>query len=472
MEPAESQPTTTPPSSLAAPPQVAPQVAAPPVEFCPVCKHAALPDQFGFVECACGWGGPGDPVEAARGFSRWVTLRDRRLATGVAQRELARIAKTGRPTSARNLLYAALLSLLSVAIYLIVGALFVGSVVLFVQTVMAENWVGAVLVGLIVLYLFWALFGLPQKVEGIVAPIAEHPRLAATMGEIAARVGVKPPRWVVLAPDADFWIARKMLWGRALTPQIVVAIGVAALTQMNDPELRAVLTHELAHYRREHTFFVRFFGGAERALAHIIDGIKAGISTNYKNDWYAQHRSSSSLAVLVGVVIIWIVTLPLRLLWFVFHLLRMRLSRSDEYEADRMAIQTYGARSFTQGLMALISSEETLRGAGASIVDDMKRRNNPNLYAELRRHYAELPSDAIERMRWRAVKGYRGLEQTHPITPDRVRAALLIATPEPALAFRLQPVSNIITPAGAPDASETELRLTQIIFARGKRRRR
>lgn len=472
MEPVEPQPASESRTPSAVAPADAIQASAPPAEICPVCKRPTPADQYGFVECACGWGGPGDPVEAARGFSRWVTLRDRRLATGIARRELARISRTGRPTSARNLLYVALLSLLSAAIYLIVGALFVGSVILLAQFALSETWVGVVLAGVIVLYLFWALFGLPQKIEGIVAPIAEYPRLAATMSEIAARVGVKAPRWVVLAPDADFWIARRMLWGRALTPQVIVAIGAAALTQMNDPELRAVLTHELGHYRSEHTFFTRYFGGAEQALAHVIDGIKAGISTNYRNDWTARARSTVSLPVLVGVVIIWVVTLPLRLLWFGFHLLRMRLSRSDEYEADRLAVQAYGARSFTQGLMAVISSEDTLRGAGASIVGDMKRRNNPNLYAELRRHYAELPPDAFARMRWRAVKGYRGLEQTHPITPDRVRAALLIATPEAPIPFLLQPVSNIITPEGAPDASQVELRLTQIIFARGRRRRR
>lgn len=469
MQPIEPQPASQPQA-----PRV--QVSAPPEQPtpatpCPICKRATQADQFGFVECACGWGGPGDPVESARGFSRWVTLFDRRQAAKVVRRELARIARTGKAASSRHLLYILLLSILSAAIYLIIGALFIGSIILCAQFVMQQVWLGAGLAGAIVVYLYYALFGVPHRIEGIVAPLTEYPRLAATLGEIAARLQVKPPQWVVLRPDAGFWIARRMLWGRAITPQVVLGVGAASLTQMSDPELRAVLAHELAHYKREDTFFVRYFGGAEQALHHIIDGVQAGISTNYKNDWAAHARSNSSLPVLVGVIVIWVVTLPLRFLWFGFHLLRMRLSRADEYEADSVTTQTYGAQAFAHGLMAVISTDSTLRGAGSGIVGDMRRHNNPNLFAELRRHYAELPADYIVRMRQKAAVGYRSLEQSHPITPDRIRAVLLVAPPEPARPFLLQPVSNILTPAGAPDAGQVELRLTEIMFARGKRRR-
>jgi hypothetical protein len=65
---------------------------------------------------------------------------------------------------------------------------------------------------------------------------------------------VKPPRWVILFPGASFYITHRMLRSRA-----------AALAQMNDRELRAILAHELAHDQHEHTFSARFFGGAESA---------------------------------------------------------------------------------------------------------------------------------------------------------------------------------------------------------------
>jgi hypothetical protein len=78
---------------------------------------------------------------------------------------------------------------------------------------------------------------------------------------------VKPPRWVILFPGASFYITHRMLRSRA-----------AALAQMNDRELRAILAHELAHDQHEHTFSARFFGGAESAPHNIIDGMHAGIS--------------------------------------------------------------------------------------------------------------------------------------------------------------------------------------------------
>ncbi|MGH8312720.1 MAG: hypothetical protein ACRER9_05490, partial [Gammaproteobacteria bacterium] len=78
---------------------------------CPICGTALTPDQLGLVECACGWGGPGDPLEAAHGLSRVVTRLDRRWATAQARRELARLAaRQGQPPRP-GLFYVSLLAI-------------------------------------------------------------------------------------------------------------------------------------------------------------------------------------------------------------------------------------------------------------------------------------------------------------------------------------------------------------------------
>jgi hypothetical protein len=172
------------------------------------------------------------------------------------------------------------------------------------------------------------------------------------------------------------------------------------------------------------------------------------------------------------VVIVWVITLPLRLLWFVFHLLRLRLSRSDEYEADASAIEAYGAQAFINGLSATLAAAATLRGARQGIRQEMVKHNNPNFFSELRRHYAELPASYLGPLRLKTLRGYRSLEDSHPITPDRVRAALLLGAPEPSFAQPPQPAHDIITPVGAPGAGAIEGQLTDILFAAGQRRRR
>lgn len=455
-----------------------PQFVAPPAQTvlsdtrpCPMCGRPTPADQNGFIECRCGWGGPDDPVESARGASRWLTLLDRRLAGNVAHAELARIARTKNAASGRHLLYTAMLSALSAAIYLIIAALLAGSVFLLAQLAMDGVWLGVVLDGVVVFYLLWTLFGVPTRVHGIVAPLTDYPRLAALLGEVAQTIGAKAPRWVILFPGANFYVARRMLWGHALTPQVALGVGVPCLAQMDDLELRAVLAHELAHYQYEHTFFARFFWGAEAALHNIIDGMHAGIETNYKGRYHISRTNETTLATMIGVLIIWVLTLPLRLLWFIFHLLRMRLSRADEYEADATAIEAYGARAFINGLAAVLATQETLRGARQSIRQEMAKHNNSNFFSELRRHYTELPASYRGPMRTKTLRGYRTLENSHPITPDRIRAAYLLGAPEPRATHAPQPAHEIITPAGASDASAIERQLTDMLFEAPSRRK-
>ncbi|HEX8730175.1 MAG TPA: hypothetical protein VF739_16205 [Ktedonobacterales bacterium] len=122
--------------------------------------------------------------------------------TGIAARILQSASAASGGTSASSLLYVALLSMLSTLIYLVIGAL---------------------LVGAIALYLFWALFGLPSRVYGIVARSGAYPQLAAALGEVAGRVGVKAPQWVIIFPGAGFTLpagcsgaaprCRSGLWG-------------------------------------------------------------------------------------------------------------------------------------------------------------------------------------------------------------------------------------------------------------------
>jgi Zn-dependent protease with chaperone function len=438
---------------------------------CPLCGRATPADQFGFVECGCGWGGPGDPLEGMRPSVRRFALLDRRIAARAARRELARIARNKSASGASSLLYIALLSMLSTLIYLAIGGLLVGSLVLLVFYAMGGFWLGFALDGAIALYLFWALFGLPSRVYGIVARTGAYPQLAAILGEVGGCVGVKAPTWVIVYPGAGFYVTRRMLWGRAPLPQRVVGVGAASLALLNDHELRAILAHELAHYQHEHTFFGRFFGGAESALRHIIDGLRAGIDHNYSGGHARMNSAFGNLGEAIGTAVVWVVTIPLRIVWFIFHMVRLRLSRANEYEADATAVERYGAQAFINGLTAVRATAETMRGARLGIRQEMAWRDNPNFFSELRRHYAELPASYMGPLRMKTLRGFRSLEDSHPITPDRVRAALMLGAPESPAAQPATPAYSAITPAGAADTETIERQLTALLFGGGRRRR-
>lgn len=382
------------------------------------------------------------------------------------------LGRPRRPGGGGAQLYTALLAFLSTAIYLLIGALLAGSGALLVQYVQQGLWLGVVIVALVVIYLFTAIFGFPKRAHAVIAPLSDYPRLEALVREAATRVGARAPRWVAITPDARLALERRALWGRAPLPQQTLELGAASLALMNDRELTALLAQKLAYNQLGHSALASYFGSAESALLGIIDAARIGADTQRRA--YRNARTYSSAWTMVIVILITIATLPLRFVWFGFHLLRLRRNHASFFDADAEAATAYGPQAFLNGLTAIYATNSTLRGAREGIRQDMARHNNPNFYAELRRHYAELPADYLGELRMKAIRDYRSLERLRPITPDRIRAALLLGTPEPPSAGASgapQPAYAVLTPRGAADPSGVELQLTDLLFTSPKGRR-
>jgi hypothetical protein len=126
-----------------------------------------MPDAFGFLECAsCGWGGPDDPLESAKGALRFFTGLDRRISLAQAQSDLARLAANRDRPLRLNPLYSLTLLIASTVIYLTILGIFVGSIALVVWSILDQAW-GGLILGVILL----ALFGLAWW-EGRFAPKA------------------------------------------------------------------------------------------------------------------------------------------------------------------------------------------------------------------------------------------------------------------------------------------------------------
>ena len=435
---------------------------------CRLCGKPVTPDGLGLLECPCGWGGPGDPLETSRGLSRVFLWTGRRLANAQAQRELRRLKDRGDAASRLSGVYEFTIALVSSLIYALLFGALAWIIWFTIELVQAHSWVGATLLGLVALALLDSLFGQTRRPKGLEMPLDRLPALAAVVDGMSAHIGSPRPQFVVLVPDARFFVYQRHPIKRFFRRELVLGVGVAGLTVLNDQEVQAILAHELAHFAYGHTALTLYTGRALASTRHLIDLALGGVQSmdryhRMRGRYYSAGIGSGT--ALAGTFISWTVLLPFRCLWTCLHLLRLRLSRTAEYAADMAAARLFGAPLFVSAEINIHMIARTLRGARQSLFAELRRDKHSNFYEVLRRHYAGLPPAAVEQMRRQAITGFRSLESTHPILPDRLRAAYIIggmhpvAPPTPTRAGTVY-----LIPKDAASAEEMEKAVTKLMF--------
>lgn len=427
------------------------------------------PDALGLYECVCGWGGPDDPLEHDRGLAKALAKMDRSLADSQAHRDLRRLATRGDSASSLNVLYLALLLLIATVTYVVVLAIIVLCLWLIVSTILDHTWLGAIVGGIILALIIGSLWPQRRSRKSVLVTRERFPALMAALDEVSQRVGVRIPKRVVLTPGDEFDIMRMMRGGE------ILRIGAANLPLLSDVELKSLLTHELAHAHKGYTAFHRYSVQAEDLLREFVYGILEGVAgqsygaMRRTQRWVRGGGDLSSSVSFVGLVFTWTVMLPFRILWAGYHLLRLHESRMAEFAADRAAIHAYGPQAFINGLTGLLVSQRTLAKSWASLHREMLRHNSQNFYAEMRRHYSELPPNVVSQLRVEATTGFRTLSNSHPTTPDRLRAAyatLGALSPSPAPAT---PAHMLLATDGASNADAVEVELTKLLLTPRKR---
>lgn len=443
---------------------------APHTQQCPMCGRNTIPDALGLVECACGWGGPDDPLEHTRGLSRVLTRADRRIAAGIARRDLARLASSTWQAGQISGFYTAMLLVASTLVYLLLLALVVGCSVLAFTLAHDGIWLNAAIVTFLAAFFAYAL--LPRRPAlkgGIDATPERFPHLWAALHQVRERTGAPLPQRLVLVPDAEAFVFQQRRLRRFFRRELVLALGAGTLPLLTETDAKALLAHELAHFQYGHTFVARYSSGAIAALSHIINVLRQSFTVQTSVGGRRWSRQSSFAApVLLAVVLIWVVTLPLRVVFVLLHLLRMAESRGTEFDADRRAVLGFGTQAFVDMYSAIRVANKTLRGSFTSLQREMSTHGSQNIYAELRRHYAALPPQILLKLRADSVRGFRSIEHTHPIAHDRVRAAIL-ANIAPLPDASSQPAVTLLVPAGAGDADAVERELTALLLARRRR---
>lgn len=367
---------------------------------------------------------------------------------------MRRISRGRGATLSLSPVYLLLLTVVSTLVYLLVLGILAGSIALLVYSILDQAWLGIAVAVIVLAFMAVSYWEGRAPIRGVTALPGRFPRLDAAVEEVRQQIGARKPHRVVLVPDAGFFVAHRRPLRRLFMPERVLGVGVAGLQVLSVDEVKAIVAHEFAHVRRGDPGLHHYLGNAEAALAQMVGALQYAVSGGSVSGSRRYVRRTTS-AVMASTFLIWLVTLPLRLLWMIFHLLRLRESRTAEFEADRGAIQAYGPEAFVGGLTGVIVVNRTFYRGSV---------RGENLYAALRRHFGELPPTVMTQLRAAAARDFRSIESTHPTTRDRIRAAYLlpVAEREPT-ATSARPAAELLLSADGQSAEAVERELSRLV---------
>lgn len=448
---------------------------------CPLCSTPLTADELGLIECPCGWGGPGDPLERVRGLRRALLRLDRRAAAAIARAGLRRLARGAGASFAPSAEYLLLVLAASMLTYGVLALIWLRVITWTLQWI-AEGALVGICIGVAFLALLTlALLGDRRRRPGIAVDRERFPQLFAALDDARARVGLEQPCDVIVTPDATLSLCRKRGPSRRMRSRLVLRLGAAAFPLLTDAELKALLVREFALRDGGFAELLRLCAHAETLLSRLINTLFASVKPERTPLSRSRSRvledvwAAGSMCLVLGFPVVWVLTLPLRLLLAALHLLRLPQTHAAVLAADAVSVHAYGPPALANGLTGLLVAQRTLDGTLPAIRDDMLDHGEGDFYAAMTRHYDALPRDVVRSLRREALVAYRSLRQNQPILADRLRAAnlsgpsLYKAAPEqPAPA----PAMNLLRPADDAAAGALRLALTALLLTPSTRPRR
>ncbi|WP_301652474.1 M48 family metallopeptidase [Streptomyces arenae] len=119
-----------------------------------------------------------------------------------------------------------------------------------------EGWLGSLAVAWCVGRVVLLSLGpgdVPDEIPGLPVTPEEQPGLWRRVGELADRVGTRPPVEIRVTPGAGAMVQEEARWLGLVPGERRLFLGVALLIGLPENELDAVLAHELGHYARHDT---------------------------------------------------------------------------------------------------------------------------------------------------------------------------------------------------------------------------
>jgi Zn-dependent protease with chaperone function len=289
-----------------------------------------------------------------------------------------------------------------------------------------------------------AFIGPANDVFGVPATEEAHPRLFATLREVANRLDTRPVDVVHLTPNSQIGVREE---GRGpfglFRRRRAMQIGVSALSVLTHSEFKSVLAHEYGHFTRQDPRFTRFISQVTASLGSSLAVMEAAAGVvNYINPFY------------------WFYWLYLRS----YALLAAGFSRSREFLADRRAAVAYGTETFASGLIKACSDGVLLENAAAQVIRDElgNQRAFDNVFAALRNwqqrpEFTEAQSNLLSAVRQEKPRWY----DSHPTFSERLKS--IANLPESPEASDDSPALEFLSDASAVEEELTKM-LTGYIY--------
>jgi Zn-dependent protease with chaperone function len=270
--------------------------------------------------------------------------------------------------------------------------------------------------GMVVLWTLWAILKSVtvrrRRVEqGEPIDLRWHPRLEATLDEVAKRIGTDPVDAVFMRPGTDLAVTEQggivaQLRGKR---ERCLIVGAGILGGLTVRDFKSVLAHEYGHFHNEDTAGGTFALAVRRSLVTMAINLAIrGAATVYNPAW-----------------------------WFVwgFEKLFLRIShgatRLQEILADRWAAFAYGSDAFALALERTVEREVRFDAQIDAAVKELVESEAPvaNLYAYTPKTAPEAGelADRVAEVMHAKASPY----DSHPPPHERIALVKRLAAPAP-----------------------------------------
>ncbi len=230
-----------------------------------------------------------------------------------------------------------------------------------------------------------SFFGSPHFEPGLALNMNREPRLGKLVEEICKGVGTKTPDAIVLHLGPEFFVMQGRLNVLNASPRgRILAISLPLLGVLKVGELRAIMSHEFAHFTGRDTLYssiaMRVYMSAGHSASILLSMWMSG-------NWLLKILMALPLLPAAGVLFAYT---------WLFHLANMRLSRVREFRADYIAATHSGSAYMRSGLGKTVGYSIVMQPLFDQKCDEVLKQREPHdsPYRLIRKSLASLSDEA------------------------------------------------------------------------------